>query len=607
MAFTAAALLAAALAVVSFLPAQFGGQTTYLRIHGISMLPTFRADDLVLVKPAENYALGDVVAYHNPDLGIVIHRITERDGDRFVIRGDNNNFDDKYHPLPQEIIGKRWFYIPSAGHVADKLKPPVGPSLIGGLAFGSVMIPAAGKHRGRRRKEARGQPSGGSGGGTFGPLSPFQLALASIAGGVLLLGIVVTAVAFSRPTTHQVPVALKYEQQGKFSYGASGPPSVYAGGEIQPGDPVFLKLVTSLNVQFAYHLVGADHVQGDASLALTISQANGWQKTIDLSPDRAFSGDTLLLSGKVDLNAVRQAIADVEASTGVHYDVYTLSLASYVAFTATAGGVPVADNLSPEVAFHLDANQLQVVKGVDPTKDPFEASKSGMAKGSATRGARLSLVLLSIPISTLRVLSLLAIAGALVALGVMGAVFRQSRPSDEAERIARQYGHLLVEATASPLQPGLPQFSVKRFRDLVALAEPDLLRIFHEHEDDSLEHRYIVMRPEAAYLYTYTLVRPAVPGWRAALPIAPMASGEAQAEARPSKLARKSIAGVLVLVFVAAALSLRSGAASAGDLFDASTPVAQATSVASAVASATPALTQGGGNSLNSNPTSPPR
>jgi hypothetical protein len=182
----------------------------------------------------------------------------------------------------------------------------------------------------------------------------------------------------------------------------------------------------------------------------------------------------------------------------------------------------------------------------------------------------------------------------------MGTVFRRSRTSDEAERIARQYGHLLIEATASPLQPGLPQFSVKRFRDLVVLAEPDLLRIFHEHEEDSLEHRYIVMRPEAAYLYTYTIVRPAVPGWRAALPIAPMASGEAQAEVRPSQLARKSIAGVLILVFVAAALSLRAGAASAGDLFDASTPVAQVTV---AVASATPISTQGG-NSPTSNPAS---
>lgn len=587
--FATAAFLAAALAVVSFLPAQFGGHTTYLRIHGVSMLPTFQTDDVVLVKPADRYVIGDVVAYHNPDLGVVIHRILERDGDRFVIRGDNNNFNDNYHPLPQDIIGKRWFYIPSAGHLADKLKPPVGPSLIGGLAFGSVMIPAAGKRRG---KKARGKSTGASSGGrTIGPLSPLQMATVTLAGGLLLVAIAAMAIAFTRPTTHQVTADLKYEQQGKFSYGGPGPATAYSGGEIQPGDPVFLKLVNSLNVQFAYHLVGADHVQGNASLALIISQTNGWQKTIDLSPDKVFSGDTLLLAGTVDLNAIRQAVADVEASTGTHYENYTVSLAPRAKFSATAGGAPISGDFAPQLDMRWDSTQLQVNTHDGTGKDPFIASKAGTTTYSATRSARLSLLLLSVPISTLREISVVGTAGALVALAVLAILLGRSRTSDEAERIARQYGHLLIEATASPLLPGVPQFSVKRFRDLVALAEPDLLRIFHEHEDDSLEHRYIVMRPEAAYLYTYTIVRPAVPGWRAALPIAPALSQDAQVEARTSRLPRKSIAGVLLLVFIAAALSLRAGAASAGDLFVASTPVAQTTPATSGIPAATSTVT----------------
>lgn len=600
MTFATAAFLAAALAVVSFLPAQFGGQTTYLWIHGISMLPTFHADDIVLVHPADRYVPGDVVAYHNPDLGVVIHRILERDGDRFVIRGDNNNFNDEYHPLPKDVIGKRWFYIPSAGHLADKLKPPVGPSLISGLAFGSVMIPAAGKRRGKKAARAR---SSGATGGSIGPLSPLNVGVLSIASVVLLVAIAAAALAFSRPTTHQVPADLKYEQQGKFSYGGSGPATAYGGGAIQPGDPIFLKLVNSLNVQFAYHLVGADHVQGDASLALTISQTNGWQKTIELSPDRAFSGDTLLLSGKVDLDAIRQAIVDVEASTGTHYDAYAVKLTPHLKFSATAGGAVISDQFSPDLVLRWDATQLQV-SAAGNGKDPFTVSSVGTATHQTTRAVRLSVVLVSIAISTLRVLSLLMMTAALVALGVTSVVVRRCRTSDEAERIARQYGSLLIEATASPLQPGLPQFSVKRFRDLVGLAEPDCLRIFHEHAADSDEHRYIVMRPEAAYLYTYTVARPPVPGWRAALPIAPAVSQQAQAEAHPPRLPRKSIAGVLILVFIGAALSLRAGAASAGDLFVASTPLARTTPVTSAFAPATSTLTQGGANSPTSNPTS---
>lgn len=362
------------------------------------MLPTFHTDDVVLVRPADRYVLGDVVAYHNPDLGVVIHRIIERDGDRFVIRGDNNNFNDDYHPMPQDIIGKRWFYIPGAAHLADKLKPPVGPSLISGLAFGSVMIPAAGK---RRAKKARGKSPGASdgGGGTIGPLSPLQTGSLMLAGGVLLVAVVAMAIAFTRPTTHLVTADLKYEQQGKFSYGGSGPTSAYSGGEIQPGDPVFIKLVNSLNIQFAYHLVGADHVQGTASLGLNITQSNGWQKTVVLRPESSFSGDTLLLTAAVDLNTIRQTISDMETSTGTHNDAYTVRVMPILKFSATAGGTAISDTFSPEMDLRWDSTQLQVNN--HDGKDPFTATKSGTVPSHAVRSARLPLLLVSVPISAL--------------------------------------------------------------------------------------------------------------------------------------------------------------------------------------------------------------
>ncbi len=598
MAFATAAFLAAALAVVSFLPAQIGGHTTYLRIHGISMLPTFKADDIVLVHTADRYVPGDVVAYHNPDLGIVIHRILERDGDRFILRGDNNDFNDNYHPLPADVIGKRWFYIPGAGHLADKLKPPVGPSLIGGLAFGSVMLPAAGKRRGQA---ARARASGGSGGGSIGPLSPLHVAVVSLASVLLIVGLAATAMAFTRPTSHQAPVDLKYEQQGKFSYGGPGPASAYAGGKIQSGDPIFLKLVDSLNVQFAYHVVGADRVRGNASLALTISQTNGWQKTIDLRPDSAFSGDTVLLSANVDVDAIRRAVVDVEASSGIHYDIYTVRLVPSLKLSATAGGTAISDTFSPELDFRWDSNQLQVIVPGGAGKDPFTASQTGTVTTHAIRAARLSLILFSIPIAALRVLGMLASVAAVVVLGGIGVLAHRSRTSQEAEKIARQYGPLLLEATAAPLQPGIPQFAVKRFRDLVDLAEPDHLRILHDQAAGNGEHRYIVMRPEAAYLYT--IARPLRQEWRAALPIAPQ---ESPGEPRLARLPRKSIAGALVLIFVAAALSLHAGAAVAGDLLapssSSSTPAARNTSVVPVVTvTATP--DQAGSPAPATNPT----
>ena len=80
-------------------PAQLGGRTTYVSTHGISMEPRFHTGDLALVRPAAGYRVGDVVAYRSTVLhSVVLHRIIARDGDRYVFKGDNNDFIDPVHP-----------------------------------------------------------------------------------------------------------------------------------------------------------------------------------------------------------------------------------------------------------------------------------------------------------------------------------------------------------------------------------------------------------------------------------------------------------------------------------------------------------------------------
>ncbi|MBI5714926.1 MAG: S24/S26 family peptidase [Chloroflexi bacterium] len=68
-----------------FAPAQFGGQTTYLIINGNSMSPLLQSGDLVIVRANSFYQIGDVVAYRHPDVGAIIHRIVERDGDALCL------------------------------------------------------------------------------------------------------------------------------------------------------------------------------------------------------------------------------------------------------------------------------------------------------------------------------------------------------------------------------------------------------------------------------------------------------------------------------------------------------------------------------------------
>ena len=90
------------LAVAAWLvlaPTQIGGETSYVTTSGISMAPRFHSGDLAVVRPAENYKVGDIVAYRSTMLRtVVLHRIIAVKGDRYVFKGDNNDFVDPTRP-----------------------------------------------------------------------------------------------------------------------------------------------------------------------------------------------------------------------------------------------------------------------------------------------------------------------------------------------------------------------------------------------------------------------------------------------------------------------------------------------------------------------------
>src|SRR6185437_4462176 len=93
-------------------PAKLGGSHEYAVVDGISMNPKLHAGDLVLMHPSASYEVGDVVGYHNLQLGrLVLHRIVGKTGDRYVFKGDNNSFLDSYHPTQDELVGRLWIHV----------------------------------------------------------------------------------------------------------------------------------------------------------------------------------------------------------------------------------------------------------------------------------------------------------------------------------------------------------------------------------------------------------------------------------------------------------------------------------------------------------------
>jgi signal peptidase I len=131
-------------------PAQLGGATRYAVVEGASMEPGLSGGDLVLVRAGTKPAVGDVVLYRDPTLGVrVLHRVIGVDGDRLVLKGDANDFVDDARPRTADVVGSYWFSVPGAGAALSWMRAPPHAALLAFLltlvAFsgGAVVRPGA--------------------------------------------------------------------------------------------------------------------------------------------------------------------------------------------------------------------------------------------------------------------------------------------------------------------------------------------------------------------------------------------------------------------------------------------------------------------------------
>ena len=98
-----------------------------------SMEPALSVDDLILVRRADSYFVGDVVVYHGGRMPVV-HRIVFADEKTVITQGDANNAPDE--PIsPSDIDGRVVGSLPKAGVVVAFMRTPTGALLIAGMAL----------------------------------------------------------------------------------------------------------------------------------------------------------------------------------------------------------------------------------------------------------------------------------------------------------------------------------------------------------------------------------------------------------------------------------------------------------------------------------------
>jgi signal peptidase I len=492
-------LLLVVLAWVYLAPTQIGGSTSYVVTSGTSMEPRFHTGDLVLLRPADEYRVGEIVAYHSTAWHMVVmHRIVGRDGNRYVFKGDNNSFIDPDYPDRSALIGRLWIHIPHAGVVLYWLHTPaIAAVLLGGVA---ALLLLDGARRRRRRDRRR---RGGAKRGAPAKAAPAMTGLRTVTllhinevlAGVtaaVVAFLALSLVAFTAPTNKTVSVSHAYTQSASFGYEAHAPSGpVYPDGTVRTGAPIFTQLVQRIAFTVAYRFGTAAPAQLKGTIGLTSSLASstGWSHTVQLGRFKRFVGDRARARLIVDLPELQGLTDQVTAQTGGAVGgQYTLTITPQVHVTGTLAGQPVSTGFTPGLSFLLGG--LQLVPGGASTDSAAQSegtqgldqSTTGSVATSATTQNTLGIGGVELPVAILRWIALAGVAlaggGALLALR-----WKRGQPADATASIHARYRHLIVSIGAMRVDPTRPSIAVTSIDALARLAERSERLILHHHRN----------------------------------------------------------------------------------------------------------------------------
>ena len=124
----------ALLLIVSVFP--ITGNFKVLTVLSGSMEPAIGTGSVVVVKPSDNYGIGDVITFgeETKTKTPTTHRIYEmrvQSGEPiYITKGDANNAPDQKEIMGDEIIGKVLFNVPYAGYAVNEARKPLGFALI---------------------------------------------------------------------------------------------------------------------------------------------------------------------------------------------------------------------------------------------------------------------------------------------------------------------------------------------------------------------------------------------------------------------------------------------------------------------------------------------
>ena len=499
-------VLVAAVAVIGFVllgPAQLGGPARYAIIDGSSMVPTLADGDLAIVRVDGELERGEIALYHDPRLGVdVLHRIVRETGDRFVLKGDNNDYLDDARPTAAELGGTLWFSIPYLGSGIEWLRQPLHAALAVFVFFALAFAGGTGatRRRGRTRHAVGIVPPGTNHDGALRGV----LTAAFVA--VLLFGVLAFA-AFSRSSTRAETVEEARVHQGTLSYGAEVEPSdVYPEGTVESGESAFLQLVPALDVDFAYRFTAdaPSDLQGEAAITATVSDGAGWVRRVEVAPAEEFTGPNVIVHGTLDLEDLSEIVQQMKTLTGSLTTAFAVRIEPTVELSGHVGSDVVDEQFAPQMPFLMDDVSLRV----DAPEDGSPALSAREAEPGTTQvPARLAVGNLGLGVDQAQRLALLGLAISLLLLVFFGIAHTTRRSEGEHGWISSQYGDRLISIARPPGVDSTRVTDVADFESLARVAEFHDRIVVHWRRGDG--HVYLVDDGSTVYRYSSGSTSPA--------------------------------------------------------------------------------------------------
>jgi signal peptidase I len=480
------------------------GEASLVTTHGVSMEPRFHTGDLAIIVRGAPYHLGEVVGYESPLLHItVLHRIVAEHNGLFTFKGDNNDFLDPLALPPSSIKGRLWVRIPHGGTVLGWLRSPSGLGLLV-LAVLGPGVNRASHRRQKRRARALGDPAMSVRPGTLGRRSfapgtsvePSPLGLNLPVGmpvawwpmsaplALACLFSLLAFVAWSTPLTHTSQRNIPYSQHVTFSYQGVATPSVtYPTGSVRTGDPVFLRLVKTLNLDARYTFVPsatAERSATDTALSgtigavVTLAGPGGWNGQLAAAPPVAFQGPTAHVNIAVSLSRIATLEKALRSETGMALGTANVVVTPTVHISGSLAGKALSASDAPQLALQVNGEEIDLPSaapnGLPPRFPQLTPESSGQIAVPNRVATSLSILGRSVAVESARRLSLLLVAVFLTA-GIVGLTWLlRRRRMGETARIRAAFGHELITLSSSPTTHGRSAIDVASFAMLLQIA-----------------------------------------------------------------------------------------------------------------------------------------